>query len=76
MGFKKELADISRYRNAYGLALSAAMGSIFYGWDIGLIGGILALSSFEESFGLTQKSASARANLSGNIVSILQAGCL
>lgn len=76
MGLQKELADISRYRNAYGLALSAAMGSIFYGWDIGLIGGILALPSFQESFGLSNKSASAKANLSGNIVAILQAGCL
>jgi hypothetical protein len=35
MGYRQELADISRYRNAYGLAASAAMGSIFYGWDIG-----------------------------------------
>lgn len=29
MGFKEEIADIVRYRNAYLLALSAAMGSIF-----------------------------------------------
>lgn len=76
MGFKQELADISRYRNAYGLAVSAAMGSIFYGWDIGLIGGVLALKSFQEYFGLDKQSADARANLSGNIVSVLQAGCL
>lgn len=42
----------------------------------GLIGGILALQSFQEYFGLDKKSAQARANLSGNIVSVLQAGCL
>lgn len=76
MGLQKELAEISRYRNAYGLALSAAMGSIFYGWDIGLIGGILALKSFQASFGYTNKSTAQKADLSGNIVSILQAGCL
>ncbi|KAF7986248.1 hypothetical protein HWV62_38719 [Athelia sp. TMB] len=67
MGIQKELADISRYRNAYSLAISAAMGSIFYGWDIGLIGGILALPSFQESFGLVNKSPSEKADLSGNI---------
>lgn len=42
----------------------------------GLIGGVLALKSFQEYFGLDQKSAAARADLSGNIVSVLQAGCL
>lgn len=76
MGFRKELDDLARYRNAYALALSAAMGSIFYGWDIGLIGGILSLPSFQQYFGVDKMSASAKANLNGNIVSILQAGCL
>lgn len=42
----------------------------------GLIGGVLALRSFQEYFGLDKKSAAERANLNGNIVSILQAGCL
>ncbi|KIK97019.1 hypothetical protein PAXRUDRAFT_137157 [Paxillus rubicundulus Ve08.2h10] len=51
------------------------MGSIFYGWDIGLIGGILSLPSFQQYFGVDKISASAQANLNGNIVSILQAGC-
>lgn len=76
MTFKSQLHEFSHYRNAYLLALSAAMGSIFYGWDIGLIGGILSLPSFQSSFGIDKKTASQRADLNGNIVSVLQAGCL
>ncbi len=34
MAWKDELAVVSQYRNAYVLALSGAMGSIFYGWDM------------------------------------------
>ncbi|KAF8896181.1 general substrate transporter [Infundibulicybe gibba] len=63
------------YRNAYLLAGSAAMGSIFYGWDTGLIGGVLALRSFQDYFGLDKRTPSQRANLNGDIVSVLQAGC-
>ncbi|THU84179.1 general substrate transporter [Dendrothele bispora CBS 962.96] len=72
---RSQLQEISHFRNAYILALSAAMGSIFYGWDIGLIGGILAMTSFQEYFGIDKKTASQKANLNGNIVSILQGGC-
>ncbi|KAJ3762660.1 general substrate transporter [Lentinula raphanica] len=75
MTFRNELREIVHYRNAYLLALSAAMGSIFYGWDIGLIGGIIAMSSFQASFGVDKLSTSAKANFNGNIVSILQGGC-
>lgn len=52
------------------------MGSIFYGWDIVLIGGVLALPSFKAYFGLDKLFPSANANLSGNIVAVLQGGCL
>jgi hypothetical protein len=76
MGYRTELDNLCQYRNAYALAFSASMGSIFYGWDIGLIGGILSLPSFQQYFGVDKMSASAQANLNGNIVSILQAGCL
>lgn len=76
MTFKSQIEEIVRYRHAYALAASAAMGSIFYGWDIGIIGGVLALPSFKSYFGLDKASASAQANLSGNIVSVLQGGCL
>lgn len=72
--FRKELRDIIQYRNAYFLAFSATTGYVCFGWDIGLIGGVLALPSFQEYFGLLSESASARASLSANIVSVLQAG--
>ncbi|KAK7436986.1 hypothetical protein VKT23_018801 [Stygiomarasmius scandens] len=75
MTLKTQLEEISHYRNTYILAISAAMGSIFYGWDIGLIGGILAMSSFQEYFGIDKKTASQKADLNGNIVSVLQGGC-
>lgn len=71
---KKELLDIIRYRNAYFLAFSATTGFVCFGWEIGLIGGVIALPSFQESFGLLSESASARASVSANIVSVLQAG--
>lgn len=76
MGFKDALADVSRYRNAYTLALSASMGSIFFGWDTGLMGGILTLKSFQDYFGIDKLSTSAQANFNGNIVSVMQAGCI
>ncbi|KAE9405224.1 general substrate transporter [Gymnopus androsaceus JB14] len=74
MTFSDELHEFSRYRNAYILAFSAALGSIFYGWDIGLIGGVITLSSFQISFGVNKLSSSAKNNFNGNIVSILQGG--
>jgi hypothetical protein len=76
MGVEPQLDTLFHQRHAYMIAASAAMGSIFYGWDIGLIGGVLALPSFKSYFGLDKLSPSANANLSGNIVSVLQGGCL
>ena len=76
MNLKKELNELRHYRNAYLLAFSATTGYVCFGWDIGLIGGVLALPSFRQYFGIDQESASAQAALSGNIVSVLQAGGL
>ncbi|XP_006459491.1 hypothetical protein AGABI2DRAFT_177416 [Agaricus bisporus var. bisporus H97] len=74
MTLRGQLQELSNYRNAYILALSASMGSVFYGWDIGLIGGVIALPSFRQYFGIDKMTASAVADLNGNIVAILQAG--
>lgn len=74
MTWRTELQQTIQYRNAYFLAFSATAGYVCFGWDIGLIGGVLALPSFQQYFGLDKESASARASLSGNIVSVLQAG--
>ncbi|KAG1856106.1 general substrate transporter [Suillus subluteus] len=71
---KRELQDIIQYRNAYFLAFSATTGYVCFGWEIGLIGGVIALPSFQEYFGLLSESASARASTSANIVSVLQGG--
>ncbi|KAF7336769.1 putative quinate permease [Mycena venus] len=75
MTFAEQLQEIRHYRNAYFLAVSAAMGSVFYGYDIGIIGGVITLPAFKTYFGINEMSASAKAALSGNIVSILQGGC-
>ncbi|KAJ7261793.1 general substrate transporter [Mycena haematopus] len=75
MTLAAQLHEINQYRNAYFLALSAAMGSVFYGYDIGIIGGVLTLPAFKAYFGINDMSASAKAALSGNVVAILQGGC-
>lgn len=69
-------AHVRQYRNAYFLALSACMGSIFYGWDIGLIGGVIAMDSFKTDFGVDKMTSSQKADFNGNIVSVLQGGSL
>ena len=68
------LADIKTYRRAYILTAITSFGGMLFGWDTGLIGGVLSMKAFQESFDLNSKSSSFK-NLSGNIVSILQAGC-
>lgn len=45
-----------------------------YGYDSAFIGGTLSLPSFKAKFGLADKSASAAATLSSNIVSTFQGG--
>ncbi|GJE88573.1 sugar porter family MFS transporter [Phanerochaete sordida] len=69
------ISGFAQHRHAYAIAASAAMGSIFYGWDIGLIGGVLALPSFKAYFDINSMSKAAQADLSGNIVAVLQGGC-
>ncbi|KAJ6576708.1 general substrate transporter [Mycena vulgaris] len=74
MTIKTQLEDIVRHRNAYFLALSAAMGSVFFGYDIGNIGGVIALPPSKRYFGINAMSAAEKAALSVNIVAILQSG--
>ena len=66
--------DIQRYRKAYELTAVASFGGMLFGWDTGMIGGILTLPAFQSSFALNKHSKSF-SNLQGNIVSVLQAGC-
>ncbi|KAG1737128.1 general substrate transporter [Suillus paluster] len=73
---EKELQEFIQYRNAYFLAFSAATGFLSFGWEGGMMGGILALPSFQKYFGLLSESASVRATLSGNIAATTLAGAL
>ncbi|KAF2213814.1 hypothetical protein CERZMDRAFT_95847 [Cercospora zeae-maydis SCOH1-5] len=66
--------DIVQYRRTYLLTAVASFGGMLFGWDTGLIGAVLTMKSFQNSFGLDEDSPEF-ANLSGNIVSVLQAGC-
>ncbi|KAK7547710.1 general substrate transporter [Phyllosticta citricarpa] len=60
---------------AYMLACSACFGGMLFGFDIGIIGGVLTLPAFKKVYGLENRSATSLANLEANIVSTLQAGC-
>ncbi|KAI0127107.1 general substrate transporter [Xylariales sp. AK1849] len=60
----------------YVLAMSACFGAMSFGWDSGVIGGVINLDPFIADYGLGKsKDDLAVANLQGNIVSVLQAGC-
>ena len=68
------IVDIQCYRRAYVLTAVASFGGMLFGWDTGMIGGILTLPAFQTSFALNKHSKDF-SNLQGNIVSVLQAGC-
>ncbi|KAJ6092979.1 hypothetical protein N7486_008268 [Penicillium sp. IBT 16267x] len=59
----------------YLLACSACCGGMLFGMDSGIIGGVLTMPPFKQTYGLKDLDAVAQANLSANIVSTLQAGC-
>ncbi|KAG9079587.1 hypothetical protein FRC06_007639, partial [Ceratobasidium sp. 370] len=56
--------DMVANRRAYWMAASACWGGMLFGWDTGLIGGILPRTSFKHSFGL-DKNPGAYADLQG-----------
>lgn len=58
----------------YILTFSACFGAMSFGWDSSVIGGVINLDTFKADYGLKGDSV-AIANLQGNIVSVLQAGC-
>lgn len=75
------MAKVSFFKNyrVYLLTSVAYMGSLLFGYDTGVMGSVLALSSFKHDFGLPVQSsgfASAKnAKVSSNVVSLLTAGC-
>ncbi|KAI1334586.1 general substrate transporter [Xylariaceae sp. FL0016] len=59
----------------YLLACSACFGAMSFGWDSGVIGGVIKLQPFIDDYNLGDTGSAASANLQSNIVSVLQAGC-
>ncbi|GAP85480.1 putative quinate permease [Rosellinia necatrix] len=57
------------------LACSACFGAASFGWDSGVIGGVIKLDTFIEDYKLGDGNTVDSANLQANIVSVLQAGC-
>ncbi|KAJ0159093.1 Quinate permease [Colletotrichum tanaceti] len=68
-------AEIYGWR-VFALAASACFGAMSFGWDSSVIGGVVVMQPFQEDYGLADNTANVdSANLVGNIVSTLQAGC-
>ncbi|CAE6440618.1 unnamed protein product [Rhizoctonia solani] len=74
-GTKAIIDGVRENKNAYIMAAWASMGGMYFGWDSGLIGGILSENAFQVAFGLDKVEGASLASLKGNIVSVLQAGC-
>ncbi|CRG91557.1 putative quinate permease [Talaromyces islandicus] len=72
------MSFFKNYR-VYILTSVAYMGSLLFGYDTGVMGSVLALSSFKKDFGLPTDSSgfasSKNAQVSSNVVSLLTAGC-
>ncbi|CAO3592943.1 unnamed protein product [Absidia cylindrospora] len=52
----------------------SCLGGLLFGYDIGVIAGIVSQAAFVDYFGINGDAAYV-ANMKGNIVSLLQAGC-
>jgi len=65
-------------RRVYLLTVVAYLGSLLFGFDTGVMGSVLALSSFKKDFGLptgkTGFASAKNAYVSSNVVSLLTAG--
>ncbi|KAK9450430.1 uncharacterized protein V1518DRAFT_413827 [Limtongia smithiae] len=53
-------------------AATACIGGVLFGYDTGFIGAAVSMSSFQRDFGITTAN---KAQVSANVVAILQAGC-
>lgn len=56
------------------IAIIAASAATIIGYDAGFIGGTVSLKSFQAEFGLNRMTASHKANIEANVVSVFQAG--
>ncbi|KAH7071806.1 quinate permease [Paraphoma chrysanthemicola] len=57
------------------IALIASMSALAMGYDTAVIGGTMALNSFQRDFNMTGMAKTQRDTTQGNIVSTFQAGC-
>ncbi|TIA83388.1 general substrate transporter [Aureobasidium pullulans] len=71
---KEDPPEIYGWR-VYFLAFSACFGGMLFGFDSGIIGGVLTLPAFKAKYNLDKATSIERANLQANIVSTLQCGC-
>lgn len=67
------LATLRKHKAAFGVSSVVNIGSILFGFDTGIAGGVVALGSFKEEFNLAG-SATEYANASSNVVALLNAG--
>lgn len=54
------------------LVVTTCLGGFMFGYDTGFIGAATTMESFQHDFGITEDN---KAELSGNVVATLQAGC-
>ncbi|KAG1113943.1 hypothetical protein G6F42_014325 [Rhizopus arrhizus] len=54
----------------------ACLGGFLFGYDLGVVGGMLIAPSFQTYFHIDPNNKIQEAEINGNIVSVLQVGCL
>lgn len=54
----------------------ACLGGFLFGYDLGVVGGMLIAPSFQSHFGIDPTDIIREAEINGTIVSVLQIGCL
>ncbi|KAJ8660550.1 hypothetical protein O0I10_003596 [Lichtheimia ornata] len=57
-------------------ACISGLGGLLFGFDLGVVGGLLIAPSFQTHFGIDPNDKIREADINGNIVAILQIGCL
>ncbi|KAI9248784.1 general substrate transporter [Phascolomyces articulosus] len=57
-------------------ALLSCLGGFLFGFDLGVVGGLFIAPSFQTHFGIDPNDKIREADINGNIVAVLQIGCL
>lgn len=57
-------------------ACISGLGGFLFGFDLGVVGGLLIAPSFQSHFGIDPNDKIREADINGNVVAILQIGCL